>query len=205
MTYIYVRYAFQDECFLNVDWKHAVGKHFVYDTSGFCLPHPLPHMHTLTHELVDPQRDSHSGRQCTCAVCRLHAGSSAGDEMGGGVGLLTSRELYYPAHALSLLCMIMWGVQEWQSLNQDNTQLYTPHANIHKHGLTITLHVSSHTFLLLNELKFTPFLVITQLYKVMRFLSLWRKNEYKRTIFNPRSTDEKLSPEQRRRFRVCNS
>lgn len=65
-------------------------KHLIHGPS--CLPTPSPsatHACTHAHKLVYPLRDSHSGRQCTCAVYRLHMGSSAGEEMrveaGGGL------------------------------------------------------------------------------------------------------------------------
>lgn len=50
------------------------------------LLHPLPHVYTHRKKkrLAQPQRDSHAGRRCTCAVYRLHAGSSAGEEIGAG-------------------------------------------------------------------------------------------------------------------------
>lgn len=78
-----------EACFLHVP-SQAFRKHLIRGLS--CLPSPSPsaaracmraHRYTHAHKLVHLQRESHSGKQCTCAVYRLHTGSSAGDEMGG--------------------------------------------------------------------------------------------------------------------------
>lgn len=70
--------------------SQAFRKHLIPGLS--CLPSSSPsaaracmraHRYTHAHKLVHLQRESHSGKQCTCAVYRLHTGSSAGDEMGG--------------------------------------------------------------------------------------------------------------------------
>lgn len=79
----------QEARFLHVP-SQAFRKHLIRGLS--CLPSPSPsaaracmraHRYTHAHKLVHLQRESHSGKQCTCAVYRLHTGSSAGDEMGG--------------------------------------------------------------------------------------------------------------------------